>query len=153
MGFCISSRFASPASPAPPASLSETTHTETTHTETTHTEITHTKTTPTGINGNGSCSVRGSGAALVGCARLWPAAALFCCAATLSDCKLQDGLVVAWSAVVGCGRLRRCPVANCNRSRSVRGWLRGCVVGCARLRRCLIVNCIGCTFPELCLRG
>ena len=48
--------------------------------------------------------------------------------------------MVAWSAVVGCGRLRRCLIVNCNRSRSVRG-SGGCVVGCGRLRRCLIVNC------------
>ena len=47
--------------------------------------------------------------------------------------------MVAWSAVVGCGRLRRCLIVNCNRSRSVTG-SGGCVVGCCRLRRCLIVN-------------
>ena len=40
--------------------------------------------------------------------------------------------MVAWSAVVGCGRLRRCLFVNCNRSRSVTG-SGGCVVGCCRL--------------------
>ena len=51
--------------------------------------------------------------------------------------------MVALSAVVGCGRLRRCLfvncclIANCSRSRSV-GGSGGCVVGCGPLRRCII---------------
>ena len=56
------------------------------------------------------------------------------------DLAPLEGLVVALSAVVGCGRLRRCLIGNCNRSGSVRG-SGGCVVGCGRLRRYLIGNC------------
>ena len=41
---------------------------------------------------------------------------------------------------VGCGRLRPRSVVNCNRCRSVRG-SGGCVVGCGRLRRSSVVNC------------
>ena len=47
------------------------------------------------------------------------------------DLAPLEGLVVALS-VVGCGRLRRCLIGNCNRSGSVRG-SGGCVVGCGRL--------------------
>ena len=50
--------------------------------------------------------------------------------------------MVAWSALVGCGRRRRCPIVNRSRSGSVRG-SGGCLVGSGRLwapRRCPIVN-------------
>ena len=43
-----------------------------------------------------------------------------------------EGLVVAWSALVGCGRRRRCPIVNRSRSGSVRG-SGGCLVGAGRL--------------------
>ena len=53
-----------------------------------------------------------------------------------------------WSALVGCGRRRRCSIVNRSRSGSVRG-SGGCLVGsvawsalvgCGRRRRCSIVN-------------
>ena len=57
--------------------------------------------------------------------------------------------MVAWSALVGCGRRRRCSIVNRSRSDSVRG-SGGCLVGsgrlwsalvgCGRRRRCSIVN-------------
>ena len=48
--------------------------------------------------------------------------------------------MVAWSALVGCGRRRRCPIVNRSRSGSVRG-SGGCLVGAGRRRRrCPIVN-------------
>ena len=48
------------------------------------------------------------------------------------DLAPLEGLVVTLSAVVGCGRLRRCLLGNRNRSGSVRG-SGGCVVGCGQL--------------------
>ena len=42
-----------------------------------------------------------------------------------------------WSALVGCGRRRRCTIVNRSRSDSVRG-SGGCLVGSRR--RCSIVN-------------
>ena len=60
--------------------------------------------------------------------------------------------------MVAGGRLRRCLIVNCNRSRSLRG-SGGCVgaggrrwspvVAAGRVRRCLIVNCS----RSRCLRG
>ena len=46
--------------------------------------------------------------------------------------------MVAWSALVGCGRRRRCPIVNRSRSGSVRGSGGSALVGCGRRRR--IVN-------------
>ena len=40
--------------------------------------------------------------------------------------------MVAWSALVGCGRRRRCPIVNRSRAGSVRG-SGGCLVGSGRL--------------------
>ena len=98
-------------------------------------------------NCNKSGSVRGSGGCVVGSGRLW-SAVVAGGAVSLGiaiDLAPLEGLVVALSAVVGCGRRRRCRIGNCNRSGSVRG-SGGCVVGSGRLwsavvgRRCLIGN-------------
>ena len=51
--------------------------------------------------------------------------------------------------MVGCGRLRRCLIVNCNRSRAVRG-SGGCVVGCCRLWSAAALSY--CKFQEISLR-
>ena len=82
-------------------------------------------------NCNRSGSVRGSGGCVVGCGRLWSPAALSLEIAI--DLAPLEGLVVALSALVGCGRRRRCRIANRNRCGSAVRGSGGCVVGCGRL--------------------
>ena len=86
------------------------------------------------VNRSRSGSVRGSGGCLVGAGRLWSGVGAGD-AVPLSiavDLAPLEGLVVAWSALVGCGRRRRCPIVNRSRSGSVRG-SGGCLVGAGRL--------------------
>ena len=56
------------------------------------------------------------------------------------DLAPSEGLVVAWSAVVGCGRLRRCPIVSAIDLPPLEGLVVGwsAVVGCGW--RCPIVN-------------
>ena len=64
-------------------------------------------------------------------------------AAALSYCELLallEGLAVAWSPVVAAGRLRRCLVVNCSRSRSLRG-SGGCVVAGGRRWSAAALSC------------
>ena len=77
---------------------------------------------------NPSRSVRGSGGCLVGSGRVWVPATLFHC----KWLAPLEGLMVAWSALVGCGRRRRCSIVNGSRSGSVRG-SGGCLVGSGRV--------------------
>ena len=85
-------------------------------------------------NCNRSGSVRGSGGCVVGSGRLW--SAVVAGGAVVLEIAIDlapvEGLVVALSALVGCGRRRRCRIVYYNRSRSGRG-SGGCVVGSGRL--------------------
>ena len=85
-------------------------------------------------NRNISGSVRGSGGCVVGSGRLWSAvvAGGAVVLGIAIDRAPLEGLAVALSAVVGCGRRRRCLIGNRNISGSVRG-SGGCVVGSGRL--------------------
>ena len=74
------------------------------------------------VNRSRSDSVRGSGGCLVDAVPLSIAV----------DLTPLEGLVVAWSALVGCGRRRRCSIVNRSRSDSVRG-SGGCLVGSGRV--------------------
>ena len=60
------------------------------------------------VNRSRSGSVRGSGGCLVGSGRVWAPATLFHCKSQYIDLAPLEGLVVAWSALVGCGRRRLC---------------------------------------------
>ena len=87
-------------------------------------------------NCNRSGSVRGSGGCVVGSGRLW-SAVVAGGAVSLGiaiDLAPLEGLVVALSAVVGCGRRRRCLIGNCNLA-PLEGLVvaLSALVGCSRL--------------------